>query len=108
MKKCFLLIALLGAPAFAQHEHQMPMPMPQPQAQPQHEHMQHGMQMQHDAVADFLTQQASGTSTNPAAAPMHMSMLHYRGWMLMDHASLFAGQIVQTGDRGGDQLFATN
>jgi len=108
VKKCFLLIALLGAPAFAQHEHQMPMPMPQPQAQPQHEHMQHEMQMQHDAVADFLMQQASGTSTNPAAAPMHMSMLHYRGWMLMDHASLFAGQIVQTGDRGGDQLFATN
>ena len=43
----------------------------------------------------LLMQQASGTSTNPAAAPMHMSMLHYRGWMLMDHASLFAGQIVQ-------------
>src|SRR5437588_2611256 len=35
--------------------------------------MHHGS-MQHDAVADLLMRQASGTSTNPAAAPMHMHM----------------------------------
>ncbi len=89
MKTHFFVFVLIAAPAFAQHEH-MPMPMP----------------MQHDAVADFLMSQASGTSTNPAATPMTMSMSQYGDWMLMLHGSAFINQVVQT--RGADQFFSTN
>jgi hypothetical protein len=75
----------------------------------QHEHMQHGgMAMVHDAVADFLMQQASGTSTNPSAAPMHMHMIQQGDWMLMLHGSAFVNQVWQSGPRGGDKLFSTN
>lgn len=64
--------------------------------------------MLHDAVSDFLMQQASGTSTNPAAAPMHMEMTDYDQWMLMAHGQAFVNQVWQGGPRGGDKLFSTN
>lgn len=108
MKKYFALIALVCAPGFAQHEHHRPpQPQPQPSAQPKHEQMQHET-MKHDPVADFLMQQASGTSHNPGAAPMHMSMTQLDQWMLMFHGSAYANQVVQTGPRGADQFFSTN
>jgi len=84
--KYILLIVLICAPAFAQHEH---------------------MHMAADPASDFLTQQASGTSHDPAAASMHMSMSMVEGWMLMWHGSAFVSQVVQSG-RGGDQFFSTN
>ena len=77
------------------------------QAMPQsHEHA--GMQMTTDATADFLMRQASGTSMNPAAAPMHMTMTQYGDWMLMLHGLAFVNQVVQSGPRGDDKLFSTN
>jgi len=67
-----------------------------------------GMQMAHDPTADFLMRQASGTSMNPTAAPMHMAMLQHGDWMLMLHGLAFINQVVQSGPRGGDKLFSTN
>ena len=69
-------------------------------------HMGHGMQ--HDAVADFLMRQASGTSMNPAAAPMHMRMTMSGDWMLMAHGQAFVSGIEQTGPRGDDKIVSTN
>src|SRR5437868_2708530 len=69
--------------------------------------MHHGA-MQHDAVADLLMRQASGTSTNPAAAPMHMHMIMSGDWMLMLHGQAFVGGVEQTGPRGDDKIFSTN
>ena len=88
---------MICAPAFAQHEH---MPMPMPAQKPQ-------KPMQHDLASDFLMQQASGTSHDPAAASPHMSMAMFEGWMVMWHGSAFVSQVVQSG-RGGDQFFSTN
>ena len=75
-------------------------------------HMQHaampGMQMQNDATSELLMRQASGTSMNPAAAPMHMTMTQSGDWMLMLHGLAFVNQVMQSGPRGGDKLFSTN
>src|SRR6184192_1720831 len=53
------------------------------------EHAQHGgmegMQMATDATSELLMRQASGTSMNPAAMPMHMTMSQRGDWMLMLH-----------------------
>ncbi|MGZ8797434.1 MAG: hypothetical protein ACXW2F_08820 [Thermoanaerobaculia bacterium] len=59
-------------------------------------------------TSDFLMRQASGTSTNPAAAPMHMDMTQRGRWMLMLHGAAFINQVWQSGPRGGDKLFSTN
>jgi len=64
--------------------------------------------MQHDATSELLMRQASGTSMNPAAAPMHMTMTHSGDWMLMLHGQAFVEQVVQSGPRGDDKLFSTN
>ena len=89
--------ALVSAPARAQHEmhdmHAMP-------------GMQHAMPM--DRVATYLMSQVSGTGSNPAAAPMAMSMTESHGWMLMVHGAAFASAISQSGRRGSDQLTSTN
>src|SRR5437588_12781328 len=72
-------------------------------------HMQHGaMPMAHDAVSDLLMRQASGTSMNPAAAPMHMKMTMSGDWMLMLHGRAFVNEVVQSGPRGDDKFFSTN
>jgi Cu/Ag efflux protein CusF len=87
---------------------------PQPMAGMQHsdqEHMQHamsGMQMQRDATSELLMRQASGTSMNPPAAPMHMTMSQHGDWMLMLHGLAFVNQVVQSGPRGDDKFFSTN
>ena len=101
MKKLLVLVALVCKPIFAQHE-QMPMPMPMPK-KPE---MPAKMQMP-DLAGDFLMQEGSGTSHDPASAPMHMSMTMIDKWMLMYHGAGFVTQTVQTG-RGSDDLFSTN
>ena len=55
------------------------------------------MQMHGDATSELLMRQASGTSMNPAAAPMHMSMWHRGDWMLMLHGLAFVNQVWETG-----------
>ena len=87
-----LLLLLICVPSFAQHE-QMQMPMPMPK--------------QADLARDWLMQQASGTSENPSAAPMHMAMTTYDKWTLMWHGLASINQVVQN-EGGGDKLFATN
>jgi hypothetical protein len=80
----------------------------------QHEHgtmpgMQHGdMQVKADATSELLMRQASGTSMNPAAAPMPMSMWQRGDWMLMLHGLAFVNHVWQSGPRGDDKLFSTN
>ncbi|HEX7677841.1 MAG TPA: copper-binding protein, partial [Thermoanaerobaculia bacterium] len=65
--------------------------------------------MPHGAMetSDLLMRQASGTSMNPAAAPMHMTMTKQGEWTLMLHGLAFVSQAVQSGPRGGDKLFST-
>jgi Cu/Ag efflux protein CusF len=92
------------------HEHagmQHPAAQPQPSAMNGMQKMP-GMKMTSDATSDLLMRQASGTSMNPAAAPMHMSMTQYGDWMLMLHGLAFVNQVVQSGPRGDDKLFSTN
>src|SRR4051812_6756556 len=81
----------------------------------EHEHAampQHGatsgMHMQNDATSELLMRQASGTSMNAAAAPMHMTMSQHGDWMLMLHGLAFVNQVVQSGPRGHDKFFSTN
>ncbi|HUJ13217.1 MAG TPA: hypothetical protein VL284_05430 [Thermoanaerobaculia bacterium] len=87
MSRLTPLLFLLALPALAQHA-QMPMSAPDP-------------------ARDLLARQTSGTSENPAAAPMSMQMTTFEDWMLMWHGAAFLTQVVQT-DRGGDGLFAAN
>ena len=84
-----LLFVVVALPAMAQHD------------------MSH-MNMPGDGTGDFLMRQASGTSMNPAAAPMHMAMTQYGDWMLMLHGLAFVSEVVQSGPRGGDKRFSTN
>ena len=72
------------------------------------QHDMAGMHHGGDPVAAFLMRQASGTSMNPAAAPMPMTMVHSGDWMLMLHGQGFVSQVVQSGPRGDDKLFSTN
>ena len=72
------------------------------------QHDMAGMHHGGDPVDAFLMRQASGTSMNPAAAPMHMTMVHSGDWMLMLHGQAFVNQVVQSGPRGDDKLFSTN
>jgi len=83
----------------AETEQQPMQPMP-------HQPQQHENAM--DATSDFLMRQASGTSMNPADAPMPMTMTKRGEWTLMLHGLAFVNQVVQSGPRGGDKLFSTN
>jgi len=56
----------------------------------------------------FLMNLASGTSANPASAPMPMLMQHYGGWTATFMAMGFVSDIQQSGPRGGDKLYSTN
>lgn len=99
----FLVFAFPAALAAEEHAAIQP-GMPQ---------MQHGAMhgMEHaatDATGEFLMRQASGTSMNPAAAPMHMMMRQRGQWMLMLHGLAFINQVVQSGPRGKDKFFSTN
>jgi Cu/Ag efflux protein CusF len=95
-------------PAESQHEqpatqhgnHAMPSEMPMPNMP--------GMKMTSDRTGDLLMRQASGTSMNPAAAPMHMEMMQHGDWMLMLHGAAFVSQVTESGPRGDNKLFSTN
>jgi Cu/Ag efflux protein CusF len=104
----FWLTDVKAAEAHAMADHAMG-EMQHPPSGMQHAHMP-GMQMpmKSDPTADLLMRQASGTSMNPAAAPMHMTMSHAGDWMLMLHGLAFVSQVVQSGPRGDDKLFSTN
>jgi hypothetical protein len=57
---------------------------------------------------DFLMQQASGTSRNPAAAPMPMLMSMRANWMLMLHGQAYLVRANDSGPRGASKTFSTN
>lgn len=60
-----------------------------------------------DPAADFLMQQASGTSTNPAAEREHV-MFGAGSWQLMLHGLASVNSLRATGPRGGEKDFSTN
>jgi hypothetical protein len=89
-----LLLAGLLAPSASAQEHEghtMPMP-PNPD----------------NAPPEFLMEQGSGTSANPASAPMEMYMLRAGSWNLMLHGVAFLNAVQQTGPRGADKIFSSN
>ena len=76
----------------------------------------HPMQMQSMSAPQTLIgvelhHGSSGTSVEPASAPVPMLMTHRGKWMLMLHGTAFVTDIQQhtaPGHRGGDKLFSTN
>jgi hypothetical protein len=67
-----------------------------------------GMSDMNDAGMALMNM-ASGTSTNPLAAPMPMIMTSPgAGWQAMFMGSGFIVDTQQSGPRGGDKLFSTN
>src|SRR5450631_2490094 len=58
--------------------------------------------------ANYLMNLASGTSLNPLAWPMPMSMARKGSWTLMYMAQGFLVDTQQSGPRGGDKLYSTN
>lgn len=52
--------------------------------------------------------EASGTSRNPASAPMDMVMFSEGGWSFMAHGVAFVADTQQPGLRGGDKLFSAS
>jgi hypothetical protein len=61
-----------------------------------------------NAAAAFLMSRASGTSANPASAPVGMLSTSADGWRLMLHGEGFVSDVQQTGPRGADKFFSTN
>ena len=61
-----------------------------------------------NAPPDILMEQGSGTSTNPASAPMEMLLGHAGSWNLMFHGVAFLAAVQQTGPRGADKVFSPN
>src|SRR5256885_12637242 len=61
-----------------------------------------------DEAGDLLMRQMSGTSMNPGAAPMQMSMTMHGSWMLMLHGLAYMNYVDASGPRGGDKFFSTN
>jgi len=89
----FLAILALAIPLFASAQmHDM-------------SHMQHS---QGDPAGELLMRQVSGTGMNPSAAPSHMEMTDYGGWMLMLHGLAFVSAVGESGPRGENKLFSTN
>lgn len=59
--------------------------------------------------ADFVTaHEASGTSLEPADAPLDMIMSESHGWQLMTMGEAFLVDTQQSGPRGDDKFFSTN
>lgn len=67
-----------------------------------------GMNMPLMPAAQLLMQEASGTSVNPASAPMPMRMLSRGGWNLNFMGNAFVTDTQQSGPRGGDKLYSAN
>lgn len=66
------------------------------------------MQMPQPPAADLLMQEASGTSVNPATAPMPMRMMMRGKWNLSFMANAFVSDTQQSGPRGADKVYSTN
>lgn len=66
------------------------------------------MRMPMPPAAELLMQEASGTSVNPASAPMAMRMMMRGGWNLNFMADAFVTDIQQSGPRGAGKLYSTN
>jgi hypothetical protein len=66
------------------------------------------MNMPLPSAAELLMQEASGTSPNPASAPMPMRMMMRDNWNLNFMADAFVTDTQQSGPRGGDKLYSTN
>ncbi len=62
--------------------------------------------MNHEGQESQMAMDASGTSRNPASAPMDMLHFSTRGWTLMAHGMAFLTDIQATGPRGADKLAA--
>lgn len=67
-----------------------------------------GMVMPLPPPAKLLIQEASGTSTNPASAPMAMRMVVSGNWNLNFMGYAFVTDTQQSHPRGGDKLYSTN
>ena len=93
-----------------------PQPSPTPETSSEHHDMtgmdMHGMSMpgmeMNDPGAEILMQHTSGTSLNPASAPMEMLSVNRGGWTVMGHVSAFLNYTDQSGLRGDDKFFSTN
>lgn len=66
------------------------------------------MRMPMSPAADSLIREASGTSLNPASAPMPMRVLMRSNWNLNFMADAFITDTQQSGPRGADKLYSTN
>lgn len=68
------------------------------------------MKMSLPPAAELLMQEVSGTSVNPASAPvaMRMKMLMHSKWNLGFMGDAFLTETQQSGPRGGDKLYSTN
>jgi hypothetical protein len=66
------------------------------------------MDMSLPAASRLLMQEGSGTSLNPASAPMPMRMFSRGGWRFNFMGNAFVTDTQQSGPRGGDKLYSTN
>ncbi|HVW84596.1 MAG TPA: hypothetical protein VHB50_07935 [Bryobacteraceae bacterium] len=94
----FTIALLLAAPLLAQHDMS---------------HMDHGMAGMDMSGMPGMSDtsepmQASGTSMNPADAPMNMIHVQAGRWTLMFHGVAFFSEIQQTGPRGADKFAGMN
>jgi hypothetical protein len=67
-----------------------------------------GMNMPLPPAAGLLMQEVSGTTMNPASAPMAMRMMMRGNWNLDFMGYAFVTDTQQSGPRGGDKLYSTN
>jgi hypothetical protein len=94
----FTIALLLAAPLLAQHDMN---------------HMDHGMTGMDMSGMPGMSDtsermQASGTSLNPADAPLNMIHVQAGRWTLMFHGVAFFTEIQQTGPRGADKFAGMN
>ncbi len=66
------------------------------------------MNMSMNDTGMYLMNLASGTSQNPASAPMPMIMTHLGSWQTLLMGSGFITDTQQTGPRGEDKFYSTN
>ena len=81
----------------------MKMPMPSTPSMPSMPSM-----VDMNPAAMSLMNLSSGTSANPASAPMPMLMTHFGSWNAMFMGAGFIVDTQQSGPRGGDKLYSPN
>jgi hypothetical protein len=97
-KNLFFLALAIAVPVAAQQDHDSMPGMNMPGMN------MSGMNPAGMAVMDL----ASGTSVNPASAPLPMIMRHWGDWNTMLMGVGFISDVQQSGPRGGDRLYSTN